>query len=96
MPYRGANFVLIDEGFKLSNVSNEIMKQRIDGGKQQEAVPNKGMKDIDIDSMSWFNMNDGDDMKHKLFRHIEDRNGALTIECHLSNIDMKKKRMIQN
>ena len=77
MPYRGANFVLIDEGFKLSNVSNEIMKQRIDGGKQQEAVPNKGMKDIDIDSMSWFNMNDGDDMKHKLFRHIEDRNGAL-------------------
>ena len=76
MSYRGTNFVLFDEGFKL-NVSSEVMKQRIDGGKQQETIPNKGMVDIHVNSMTWLNCNDGDDNTHKLFQNIEDRNGAL-------------------
>ena len=76
MSYRGTNFVLFDEGFKL-NVSSEVMKQRIDGGKQQESIPHGGMVDIHVNSMSWLNCNDGDDNTHKLFLNIEDRNGAL-------------------
>ena len=74
MCLRGSNFNWFDESWKL-NCDIDTVKEKIDGGIQQEPVPNKGMKTFDITGPSLFNAND-DGQIDKLFMWIQDPNGA--------------------